>query len=330
VKALSRILAATDLSAPARHAAHRAFGLAAATGAGLTLSHVVSEGALGSLRHLLGAQAVLLERQVLDEAREELSRLAERLGQAHGVSAAVHLATGVVLSALLEHADAIDADLLVLGARGEGYLRSMLLGTTSSRLLRRTRRPVLVVKQTPHEPYRRILVPVDLSASSAAALRLAGTVAPGAERVLLHACDVPFESNLRFAGVGEEGIARYRMQASQEARAGLQALVAGAGAADQSVRVLVRYGDASRTILTQEQEMDCDLIVMGKHGQAVIEELLLGSVTKHVLYESACDVLVVSRPGAGECRQEPPGSRVPRATGREARRTSGGTFSSAF
>jgi nucleotide-binding universal stress UspA family protein len=43
----------------------------------------------------------------------------------------------------------------------------------------------------------------------------------------------------------------------------------------------------------QEQELACDLIVMGKHGQGMLEELLLGSVTKHVLAESVGDVVVV-------------------------------------
>ena len=39
-----------------------------------------------------------------------------------------------------------------------------------------------------------------------------------------------------------------------------------------------------------------DLIVIGKHGLQVMEELLLGSVTKHVLAESQCDVMVICDP----------------------------------
>jgi nucleotide-binding universal stress UspA family protein len=34
--------------------------------------------------------------------------------------------------------------------------------------------------------------------------------------------------------------------------------------------------------------------VVGKRGKGVVEELLLGSVTKHVLAESSGDVLVAS------------------------------------
>jgi len=40
------------------------------------------------------------------------------------------------------------------------------------------------------------------------------------------------------------------------------------------------------------EEKDCDLVVLGKHGQSATEDLLLGSVSKHVLAEGSTDVLV--------------------------------------
>jgi nucleotide-binding universal stress UspA family protein len=296
MKPLSRILGATDFSAPARHALARAFRVAHETGASLTLIHALSQGALDSLRRVLGIQGAAVETRILDEAREALARLVANVGHARGVTAGTHLATGTtILRAILDQADAMDADLLVVGAHGENYLRELLLGTTAERLLRRTLRPVLVVKQVPHEDYRRVLVPVDFSAWSLAALRLARAAAPQAELMLLHAFEAPFESKLRFAGVEEETIARYRIAARQEAMIQLKALAAEAGLPLDAMRMHVQHGDVSRVILTQEQEQDCDLIVVGKHGQGVMEELLLGSVTKHILTESAGDVLVVCR-----------------------------------
>ncbi|MHB1402423.1 MAG: universal stress protein [Thiobacillus sp.] len=50
-------------------------------------------------------------------------------------------------------------------------------------------------------------------------------------------------------------------------------------------------------IIEHEQTTDADLIVMGKHGQSVMEELLLGSVTKHVLAYSSSDVLIAGYAG---------------------------------
>jgi nucleotide-binding universal stress UspA family protein len=125
-------------------------------------------------------------------------------------------------------------------------------------------------------------------------------VAPGAELVVLHAFEAPFEAKLQFASVEEGVINRYRMATRQEAQAQLDRLIAGAGLASGRVSARVIHGPTSRVILTQEQEQDCDLIVMGKHGQGAMDDLLLGSVTKHVLAEAAGDVLLVcDRQGTG-------------------------------
>ena len=53
---------------------------------------------------------------------------------------------------------------------------------------------------------------------------------------------------------------------------------------------MVIAGDVSQCVL--EQESDCDLIALGKHGEGIFDALLLGSTTKHILAESQNDVLV--------------------------------------
>ena len=187
---IKTILTATDLSAPARHAAARAARaarLARDTGAQLRLLHVMNQGAIDDLRVLLGVQVGPVEQHLIDTAREDLARLAAGIGEPFGIAPGIHLAAGSVLAETLDHADAIDADLLVLGARGESFMRHLLLGSTAERLLSKTRRPMLVVKQTPMDRYRRVLVPVDFSPWSGEAIALARAVAPGAELVLMHA-----------------------------------------------------------------------------------------------------------------------------------------------
>ena len=57
---------------------------------------------------------------------------------------------------------------------------------------------------------------------------------------------------------------------------------------------VVVEGEASQRIVEQEQEHDCDLVVLGKHGRSAVEDLLLGSVTQHVLAEGSADVLVAT------------------------------------
>jgi nucleotide-binding universal stress UspA family protein len=240
----------------------------------------------------MGATPGEMEQRILDAARQRLHELAASIHQRYGVVVGEHVVAGSLLTELAWQADSLAADLLVCGAKGESVVRHLFLGTTALRMLSTTTRPVLVVKQPPHESYRRLLVPVDFSPSSLRAIRHARSIAPQANIVLLHAFEVPFEGRLRYASVDVDTINHYRIDAKQEATQKLYALCDEAGLSPHDIHRIVLHGDPTLRIIEQEQEQDCDLIVMGKHGQSVLEELLLGSVTRHVLSESQSDVLV--------------------------------------
>lgn len=289
---LKQILAATDLSAPARHAVARAAQVSRDTAATLDLVHVANLAPLERLRQLMGATPADMEQRVLNAARQKLTDLAATLQQRFGVVAGTHVVAGSLLAELAKKADGLSAGLLVCGAKGESAIHHLMLGSTALRVLKTMRCPVLVVKQPPHEPYRRLLVPVDFSPSSLRAIRHARSMAPHADIVLLHAFDVPFEGYLRYASVDQDTINDYRIVARREATEKLHALRDEAGLTLQDSSLVVLHGDPTVGIIEQEQECDCDLIVMGKHGENLVEELLLGSITKHVLAESQGDVLV--------------------------------------
>jgi len=288
---LGPILAATDFSPAARHAADRAARLAHETGAALTLMHVMSGSGLLELRSWFGAGSDM-EQHLQAEARRQLGQLASELHATRHVAVRQVHAAGAPLDEIVREAQAQGAGLVVVGARGTGFLRRLVLGTTSERLLRRTTRPVLVVRQTPHEPYRRVLLAMDFSLWSLRAVAVARHVAPHAQLVLFNAFQVPFEEKLRFAGVEADTVERYRRQARATATERVHALAAAAGLKSGRWEPCIVEGDASLRIVEQEQETDCDLVVLGKHGQSVTEDLLLGSVTKHVLAEGSADVLV--------------------------------------
>ena len=285
------ILVATDFSAPSRHAADRAARLAHETGAPLSLMHVTPGSTLQELRQWLGTGHAM-ERQLLDEARRQLQALADELVAQCGIGVRTVEAAGPVLEAIDDESRRLGAGLLVLGARGAGFLRRLVLGTTSERLVRRASCPVLVVRQSAHERYRRALVAVDFSPWSAQALAAARRVAPQARLVLLSAYQVPFQEKLAFAGVDAATIEHYRRQAHLQAVQALHGLAAGQGLKPGDYDAVVIEGEASQRIVEQEQEYDCDLVVLGKHGRSVTEDLLLGSVTQHVLAEGSADVLV--------------------------------------
>ena len=57
---------------------------------------------------------------------------------------------GLPLDVLAHVADEVSADLIVVGARRLGRMEALLLGSTSSRLSQRTRRPVVVLHAGEH------------------------------------------------------------------------------------------------------------------------------------------------------------------------------------
>ena len=289
-----RILAATDLSAPSRHAVDRAYRLAAERGWQLTLAHAIPPGIFDELQAMLGGNAPSIADSVAAEASRQLAALNDEPRRTHGVVADCRVLAGSPLAAITDFADRNGADLLVLGSRGEGFLRQMMLGSTASRLLRKTRHPVLVVKQPPHESYRRVLVAIDFSVASRAALQQVRKLAPEAQLVLLHVVELPFEGKMQYANVDEDIIRRYRQEAQARALGKLRQLMAEEGLPEPETRLVALPGLPAQLILQQEQEEDCDLIVVGKHGVNLVEELLLGSTTKHVLGESQGDVLVAN------------------------------------
>ncbi|MFP5381590.1 MAG: universal stress protein [Gammaproteobacteria bacterium] len=289
------LLAATDFSAPARHALERAAQLAQAQpGTRLTLAHIISTGALDALRRLLPAEAGGMESTLFARAEQQLGELATTLAKRYECPVDTAVSPGDPLRGLLELADTRDADLLVLGARGAHFVRELLLGSTTERLLRKTQRPLLAVKQRAQAPYRRVLAPVDFSPHAAAAINAAYAWLPDAEFVLLNVFAVELESTFRLAGIDDDIIHAYRAQARDAATEEMESFVARLQVPAKQVSRVFVHGAATLRIVEHEQSLDADLIVMGKRGQSVMEELLLGSVTKYVLAHSASDVFIAS------------------------------------
>jgi len=294
------ILAATDLSAPARHAVERATRLAAQTGGQLHILHAMELDALDSLKELLGMNLTATKKTLESDAHERLVQLAAGLAGASGSTAHTRVVSGTALATVSREADALDAGILVLGARGESLLRHTMLGSTAERLLRTSlRRPVLVVKQAPRADYQRALIAVDFSPVASAIIEATQRWAPTADIVLLHAFQLPYEGMLWRAGIEKKEIEQLIDSEVQNRRKRLYQLASSVGLQPADYAIQVVHGDPSQHLIAMEKKLDADLIVLGKHGTHIAEELLLGSVTKHVLVEAQSDVLVICDPRPG-------------------------------
>ena len=79
-----------------------------------------------------------------DLARASADALARRMSEA-GVEAEAHVRPGKVVPGVLIFAEEHDADLILVGASKRGPVAKRLLGDVSLELVRRSRRPVMVI-----------------------------------------------------------------------------------------------------------------------------------------------------------------------------------------
>lgn len=284
------VLAATDFSDGARLAARRAARLAREHGLPLILLHVLQHDWMAALQEWLGVEQS--SDRIVADAHATLQAEARQLEDEQGWPVHAVFAQGHPVQAIGATAARAGARWVVVGARGRSPLQRLLVGTTAERLLRKATHPLLVVRQPAEHGYRRVLVPVDFSPWSVPALALAGAVASRATIEMLHAYTVPFEEKLRFAGVDDDMIALYREKTRERAATRLHELARQQGWAPARYHAVLHEGDAAPGIVHEAGHRASDLIVIGKHGLSAAEELLLGSVTEHVLSEAPCDVLV--------------------------------------
>lgn len=186
--------------------------------------------------------------------------------------------------------------LLVMPTRDGNPLGEWLMGGPAERLIRLSRAPVLVVKRPAREPYRRVLVPVDLRASSDHLVGVAASLARDAGAAVFHALAPADELLLHEIDAPPGAFRAHRRERAQWARGRMEKLLDNRAA--RWPPPLVAFGPVADAILAGETGHRADLIVIGKRGRGLLADFLLGSVTRQVLARSEADVLVVPLPHA--------------------------------
>lgn len=98
-----------------------------------------------AMRGQIAGQARAMEQEQLRQARRQVEAIAARLSRA-GWRARRIVRTGVPLAGLLAEARRTRADVVVVGARGAGAMKHLLLGSVAEGVVKQGSFEVLVVK----------------------------------------------------------------------------------------------------------------------------------------------------------------------------------------
>ena len=292
---IRQILCPVDLSDCSRRALEHAAALARAGQGNLTVLHVYS---------MLAAADVV---PTLDDVsvREVDPDLLTRDLEAFVLPVAAGLSLGLrlrraddVRRAIVDEADTVGADLLVIGSHGRSGFERLLLGSTAERVVRKSTCPVLVVPPQSAPPYdgrfRQIVCGIDFSAASLQAFRHAiqTVAANGADVTLVHAIEMPPELHDRQI-VAAYDVEAIRAAAELGTRSRLEAIIAGNDSAHVRVKATVVEGRAHLEVLKIASARNADLVVLGTHGRSAIDRYVFGSNTDGVLRGAPCPVLTV-------------------------------------
>jgi len=289
MSSITRIVVATDFSAAAERAVRRAALMTKQLGAELHLLHVVHP--LDSYPGAQRARQLRYFGQMLQEAsNSRLATLATSLNQDFAIPVIAATRIGRVHAQIADYAKANAASLVVAGARGENTFLDLLLGSTVSRLLRVADCPVLIVRNSEVDSYRRVIAAVDFSDGSAKVPALARTAAPGARIELLYIFNQVQEARMREVALDDAKLDQYCDQALAEVGEQLDKILAEQGDDQMVGQVLSGYPPAE--ICTRAATVNADLIVLGRFGASGLEEWLLGGVSKDVAHVAKCDVLL--------------------------------------
>lgn len=289
------VIAATDLSEHSQAALRWASAYAANLETPLHVAYVIDSLGDDELWTALFETPDEIEHRVLSSAATRVSDFATKAleGAPTPSRRNVLVAIGPPADELAIFADEKEAEVVVCGTSGHGRLRNAVFGSNAYRLTHATKRPTVFVPHgAPLPPAKKLVVPVDFSDCSVAALRWAATVATrwGASITLVHGIGVTalspdYEPGANFVPM---------VQALTEQRAEqLRALLRDAGVEGD---VVVSRHAPAEAVSEAVGSIGADMVVMGTHGRTAVGRFLLGSVALQVLRETKVAVAAIHAP----------------------------------
>jgi len=279
MKLLQNILVPTDFSDSSEKAIEASIQLAKEFKSKITLLYV------SSYEKILKETEILLEEAI----HEKLSVLKLKIIEEKVEVPDIIIEKGVEFEKIIETAQEIDANVIVVGSGSKNKNDKFKLGTTVEKLMRKNQIPLWVVKNEPVSPVRRIICPVDYSDASKRALLNAITISKRfkAELTVIHIFEPIEVTSIGSSVNSEEENKNRRDKKELEFNNFL----------NQCNFESIKYntelleGVPFLEILRAAKKKSSDLLIMGTTGKTGLSKLLMGSVTEKVTRELPCSFI---------------------------------------
>lgn len=304
---IQRILCPVDFSDFSRRALDHAVAIAKWYESTITLVHVctvVPVAAYAPGSGVLPSAALTPEDR--DALLAEMKRFADDEGGTN-VPIEFDIAEGSTATSILATAEAMPADLLVMGTHGRSGFERLVLGSVTEKVLRKAACPVLTVPRgvpdvVPAPPvlFKRIVCAIDFSDCSMHALEYAMSLAQEADAhlTIMHVIelppDIPREVHETVLA-GPRSLREYIALAEEDRRARLNDAIPESVRTYSTVDTVLATGKPYREILRVAEERQADLLVVGIHGRGAVDRLLFGSTAQHLVRQASCPVLTLRK-----------------------------------
>ena len=281
MRLLEKILLAIDFSEPTDNIVGNSIAIAKAFNSNINLIYVLPDDLNDekSKKLLIDASTKLLE-EINERIKDEGLKCENPI-----------LEFGSHFDRIIATADKINANLIIIGAGAKEETEAYKLGTTAGKILRKSNKAVMVIKNDQPLQIKKIFCPVDFSKESGRALTNAITMARRfeAELIIFSSFDMPHLGSLRL----RIDLNEHYENARHDHLNDFIKFIRDFNLTDLNWNKEIKRGVAHSEILNSIKKHDADLLIMGTTGKTGLNKILMGSVTEKVVREVPCSFITM-------------------------------------
>ncbi len=233
--------------------------------------------------------SVTVEAAMKEEGERLLDRAMSLLPPHHGTTEK-RMVEGKPADTILEIAEQMKADLIVMGARGVGQWHEHVIGSVSHRVMSHATCPVFVIKSSIRH-LQRMLIPIADEEDGQGVVDFLSKkpFRECPEVTVVHV--IPFSEPIW--PVGALIPEAFRKDMLGYGKTITNAIVEKLGPLGYAARGLAVLGTPAAAITQEAAASECDVILMRSHTRPGISRFFLGSVSHGVVHHTGCSVLLI-------------------------------------